>query len=634
MATPQSTVYVGKVPWSPDYSHVRYYSNTTEQYEDIIQLCTYAIPTTNYTYIRKDSVIKVNGIAELLQYCNYVMYKNANFPSLWVYAFITDCRYINDNTAELAIETDIWQTFSFGMKFTNPVYMERSHRSFDVKGDNIKPEPVLMDCDYWYGTRYADENGSKRSLDLKPDTVIIETTADVDYTDPFGDPDTVPQSRVDIYGDVYGGQPHGTALYAFPLENVTQDEYGAFRFVWDLNKVGAGDAIVNMFAFPSALMYDHEIDARDGRGYFRQYEGNKTGYWGKHRLSPSLYRPIVTIETTWPSFYESTEQSTVPRNKKLLTYPYCFCRVIAPDGNFIDLKYEKWGSTASGGTPYTLAVYSQLTPDANAIAMPFNYSGMGANIGEALTFPVAFRIPWVNSAYLNWSAQHHIGNMINAAANIAMMGVPTPQAFGAGVVAKVFGTGVKSVAQYAKNYGTKNLAHNIAAITKNTGSWAKAYGTGIHMTEGMSPVMGVMGLANMHENIAYNMMQPNSSRGSLTNLSMYNGNAWSASLNVVPMFLRSQMLKCYDMFFDVFGYEQDELLYVNFTSRPRWIYYKGNNTAFTANLNMYHSQTGNFIIGAPPYAVDHINSMFDNGVTVWKTTDHFGDYDPTANILT
>lgn len=71
----------------------------------------------NFSYQRKDSVIRYpEHIDNILEY-NYVMYKNENYTNKWFYAFITNMRYVNDGMTEITIATDVWQTWCFDISF-------------------------------------------------------------------------------------------------------------------------------------------------------------------------------------------------------------------------------------------------------------------------------------------------------------------------------------------------------------------------------------------------------------------------------------------------------------------------------------------------------------------------------------
>lgn len=45
------------------------------------------------------------------------MYQNKNYSSKWFYAFISNMRYVNDNTTFIQLQTDLWQTWQFDLTF-------------------------------------------------------------------------------------------------------------------------------------------------------------------------------------------------------------------------------------------------------------------------------------------------------------------------------------------------------------------------------------------------------------------------------------------------------------------------------------------------------------------------------------
>lgn len=93
----------------------------------------------NFTYQRKDGIIRFPAhIDTLLQY-NYVMYQNSNYGNKWFYAFIEDMKYLNDNVTEIKIKTDVYQTWQFDISFKKS-FVEREHVSNDTVGLHTIPE--------------------------------------------------------------------------------------------------------------------------------------------------------------------------------------------------------------------------------------------------------------------------------------------------------------------------------------------------------------------------------------------------------------------------------------------------------------------------------------------------------------
>lgn len=96
---------------------------------------------TDFSFQRKDGVIRVPINVELIGGCNYCMYQNSNFTGKWFYCFVTEKKYINDNCTELKIKTDVFQTYLFDYNFGG-CFVERMHTRADEIGEYREPEPL------------------------------------------------------------------------------------------------------------------------------------------------------------------------------------------------------------------------------------------------------------------------------------------------------------------------------------------------------------------------------------------------------------------------------------------------------------------------------------------------------------
>ena len=76
--------------------------------------------------------------------------------------------------------------------------------------------------------------------------------------------------------------------------------------------------------------------------------------------------------------------------------------------------------------------------------------------------------------------------------------------------------------------------------------------------------------------------------------------------------IKNQFAKRIDKYFNMYGYETDELKIPNLNNRPNWNYVQ------TIGIN----------ITAPIPQLDllQIKAMFNDGVTLWHNPNTFGDY--------
>lgn len=137
--TPQTVVYLLNVPLEEDQKNQLDFANVSAQTTYFLgkQLHAY----TDFTYQRKDGVIRVPAEIDSIYNCNYVMYQNSNFTGKWFYAFITKMEYINANLTALTIKTDVFQTWQFNWQLL-PSMIERNTTGSDDIGEFCEPEPL------------------------------------------------------------------------------------------------------------------------------------------------------------------------------------------------------------------------------------------------------------------------------------------------------------------------------------------------------------------------------------------------------------------------------------------------------------------------------------------------------------
>lgn len=149
--TPQTVVYLLNVPLEEDQKNQLDFASVSAQTTYFLgkQLHAY----TDFTYQRKDGVIRVPAEIDSIYNCNYVMYQNSNFTGKWFYAFITKMEYINANMTALTIKTDVFQTWLFDFSFL-PSFVAREHVADDTVWKHTLAEP-LATPEYVYNSVYS-----------------------------------------------------------------------------------------------------------------------------------------------------------------------------------------------------------------------------------------------------------------------------------------------------------------------------------------------------------------------------------------------------------------------------------------------------------------------------------------------
>lgn len=128
-------IYTG-IPLELGQNHTILFKNNGERelYFASKLLGTYRF--TNVSYQRHNSgVMRLAVPMSLLGTANYITFINTTFENKKFYAFITDIRYVNNNTSEIYYAIDVLQTYMFDYT-VNPCFVEREHAETDNVGDN------------------------------------------------------------------------------------------------------------------------------------------------------------------------------------------------------------------------------------------------------------------------------------------------------------------------------------------------------------------------------------------------------------------------------------------------------------------------------------------------------------------
>lgn len=144
---PNTTLYVGVVPWNSDLKNVQSYPSRAEQISTIQGLLSHKYEHINI--IRRDSDLILKGVNEDLTQCNYLMYQNADISNKWYFAFIDNVKYNSLNSVIISHTIDVWQTYQFDIIYYKNLIL-RSHvaKSADTVGRWLAPEPISVDPEF------------------------------------------------------------------------------------------------------------------------------------------------------------------------------------------------------------------------------------------------------------------------------------------------------------------------------------------------------------------------------------------------------------------------------------------------------------------------------------------------------
>lgn len=153
---------------------------------------------------------------------------------------------------------------------------------------------------------------------------------------------------------------------------------------------------------------------------------------------------------------------------------------------------------------------------------------------------------------------------------------------------------------------------NISSAAYSRGVQAYSRGMGTAMAEGISEAgagAGLLGLGSTLGNIDRMSKVPNQAQGAT------GGNARMQcgyeGFYIAQKYLRPEQAIIADDFFEMYGYQVDRVAIPDINSRPYWNYVKMQNSCHRGNV--------------PSDDMALINSIFDNGITFWHTSD-IGNY--------
>lgn len=220
-----------------------------------------------------------------------------------------------------------------------------------------------------------------------------------------------------------------------------------------------------------------------------------------------------------------------PRNKKLLTYPYCFLTIdcINDSQNY---RYEYSGDFGS----LHFAMYAGMSPNVEIICCPRNYNGSGAvdgslgtmNFTEELVMTGFPQCAFTIDTYRAWIAQKATGQMLG-----------------------VLGSGIVTGASVA----TGNVV-----------------GAGV----------GAVGMTQSINNLLIDSTKGSTTRGNQGGSSLTALRAKDFYLKF--MSITNQYAMMIDDFFDKYGYAVDRVKVPNISARPHWNYVKTHDCTITGSV--------------------------------------------------
>lgn len=486
-----------------------------------------ALAADNLTYQRENMFVRFPYAYDVCIQYNYMMYNNAVFGNKWFFAFVTRVEYENEACSRVYFQVDPFQTWLFDMNF-GTCYVEREHVTDDVPGNYILDEPVAL------GEYIFNESSAHMFTSWRIVVGLVPDGVDIFYS-----------------GEIVGNIYTGIAFQVFS----TAEEVATF-----LEGLGTKiDAVVCMYMIPTEF------------------------------TQGDLLRPDPPMGLSFKAPANTSLGSYVPKNKKLLTYPYTGLVLQNNEGAGVTLRYEFFGDT-NPTFYYTSGSMMYCKP----VCWPNAYARQGKGLENSVSLGPFPQCAWNRNNFEVWQAFQSVRNaytkdrfFVNAAAN----------ALGSAV------GGLTSGAQMGAAIGGGDQ------VTTGAGAL-----TGGYASVGSSVISSALDYYNIQSGIneerEIHQMMPNNASGSVgngnTNIAMDNYGFIVKKMSITP-----ENAKVIDDFFSMYGYKVNRLKVPNTTTRPNWNFVKTKMCYLTGNI--------------PQQYITQIQEMMNRGMTFWHTQD-VGNY--------
>lgn len=353
----------------------------------------------------------------------------------------------------------------------------------------------------------------------------------------------------------------GTNVYGIPI--------GGALFVFDywtqmINAIddyatrGRLESISQVYVVPYVSFNDDDLEfnGNDDEHAFWFFNGGTTP-------------PTVSATISRPSSLNNYS----PRNKKLLTAPFQNFIITNNNGSSNTLSYEYFSN------PSSITISGKIIPcvGASSMAYPKNYKGIENNYNESIMGGKFPALSWSGDTYTNWLTQN--------AVNIST-----------GIISDVAGAELSALGAHYLNYSAEGK--KIGELSAGTGLFSNIANTVSEIYK---------------HSLVSQSIQGNTNGGDIVTANKNN------SIYIYQYCITEQFAQIIDRYFDMFGYQTNNVKVPNITGRRNWNYVKTIGCYIEADI--------------PQEDLAEIKSMFDKGITLWHNPSTFADYSQANDII-
>lgn len=483
---------------------------------------------SDYSFIGRGdrSAINVDVSYSTCLGCNYMAFQNYNYNNKWYFAFIDRVEYINELTTRIYYTVDIFSTW-LDYWSNKACYIVREHTNDDTLGANTIDEGLGTGDSYIIRSHQRD--------------ITITSSTNFYIASTFS-----PESREEKFGGKYNGLYSGARFYGYPISGINQ----AIGYIVNATTGGGLQAIQAVFTAPAF------------------FNPTSSG------LVPNSDSPYTYDNEVSPI---SSIGSYVPKNNKVLTFPFVYYELSNAVGGTAILKQELFNSRNTSGN-FVLRVKAVLCPGCSIRMYPVNYNGSTNNVDEGITLGKYPICNFAGDIFTNWVTQNGVNIAVNTAQSLVSLG-----------------TGVaKAVATYGA-MGSGDIAG------------------------------GALGVINTLDQIRRADLVPPQVEGNI-NAGDVMFSSGELTFHVYKKTVKAEIARAVDDYFTMFGYKTNRLKTANQMGRSNWNYVQ------IAQGETIGYQKDN-VTAIPPEDLININKLYQRGITLWHNHATLGDYTQTNSIV-
>lgn len=612
------------VPIENDYKHTLYFtdiSTQTNTFQGFQKASTVDRDghTVNFwltaqSYQRIDNGIVRAGIeADLLMDCNYIMFRNTSYGSKWFYAFIDNITYVNDHTSEIHYTLDVMQTWYFDYEI-EPCYVEREHSLTDNYGENFIDEGLETGSyivrgtqSYLYGFNPYTGAGTQWYImveyvpnkDSNGNAYVISTdgaSQALYVSDPHSGFQMIREYPT---FETFNGCPCAYTFVVFPINQASATDFqntalslqGIIQALVDYSC-----SVISIKVVPDQIIRDYGLILSSGVASWTQTPA-------PHDMTFSQNAGFKKLD------FDSTNY--VPKNKKLYQYPYRQILASNNQGNTAVYKWEDFLRVSSTDSYIShFEVYTTICPDANMHLVPVGYrmrAGEDWECGlEVGGFPT---VAWSEDSFSRWwnvNAEKWTFSLLSTTLT-SLIGYQGARYFGELGIAHNEGVG-NALLNRGNYMGASNFFHG-AEIARGK----EAVGVASSLINGASQIGQLLAARSSAKATPDEMHGQTQSQSIIMREGRY-------GFTLYDMQITGEYAETIDNYFSMFGYATKKVKQPNICRpynqiRPYWNYIQTKGC-------IIRPANGKGLNGADEAK---ICSIYDNGITFWRTTD-VGNY--------